>query len=325
MDNILKLNNKPLKYIITKNKEVINSALIDNDNYGPLVIYEPNTSNYREIYLNKYFLAGGYGAKSKDEQEKLSYIAENYNINQENIINTQNDIINQIQDNYALLNSNKVTKGTINNNGDDISYNTFNFGTNNITLNELYNQIQSIQVLYKFEIYDIKYQIKFINNNTWYDNFSNVPVNSRVHKIRFIINGNTKDTYGIDNIYIQFYQNNRSDTYEYSFSNIGEISGLPTTSNEEFTIYFEKEFSSNENNFVTQYDEENDNKNYFIKDITIVTKTSEDSSLKILPSETITNIITKYPCYFVATESIIIYKGNKIFNNINENDNNLIT
>ena len=324
MSSILELNNKPLKYIITKNKNVIQSPLIQNDNYGPLIIYEPDNSDYREIYLNRYFLASGYGAKNKNEQDKLSDIATNWDDIYNNIFSNFNYINQNLQDNYNILNSNKVTKGSIDNNGDDISYNTFNFGSNNITLNELYNQIQSMQVLYKLEIYNVKYEVKFKNDTNWYQNFDNVPLNGEVHKIRLTISGNTKDSSGIDSIYVQFYNDLSESYYDFSFTNINEMTTLPYSSNIEFEIPIEKEFGPSDSNykFTIKNNEEDDNKNYLIKNITIITKVPENDNLKQIQSETITNIIDKYPCYFICSNLARIYKGNKIFGIITENDVN---
>ena len=72
---LAKINNKPLKCIITNNK---NSIRYLSDS-GSMIIYsDPSKQDYYEIYIGGKFISGGYGFP-KDQYNQLSYLASTYN------------------------------------------------------------------------------------------------------------------------------------------------------------------------------------------------------------------------------------------------------
>ena len=314
-DILVKLHKQPLKYIVTKDKNVLSSPIGDN----ALVVYEPTNDNnpksYRELWISNYFLAGGFGAYSQEEQETLSYIAKNYSTSYSYFNDRIEESFNYSKNLYDLLDENKVSSGdSITNKGSDISFNTFNFGEENIALCELYNKFNEIHMLYKFEIYNIEYWIKVEGYNNWFNNFSTVPIGSKVIDIKFKITGNTKDSGGIDDIQITlFNQYNNLDTFDFTLLGLDYAQeDIPTTSNCMFELEFHKKFgSSDQYHFVIS---ENDdlNKNYIIKDIIIITKPSDnDNLINPLSGEIISDIIQKYPSYFYAGDPLYVFKGLK--------------
>lgn len=318
MSDILSLNRKPLKYFITKNKNVINSPISDN---GALIVYEGNEidSNqpYRELWVSNYFLASGYGAKSREEQDKLSDIAANYDNSYLNLNYRIDETIDDLNSLYNKLNNEKVSKGSYSYNGDDISFNTFNFGENTIQLNDLYDKLQNIHVLYKFEITNVDYKIKLSDNN-WYNNFSEVPVGTSVKEILISIEGNTRDSGGIKDIQIVLNNKKNGTIQEYvlQFKNFSANTTLPTLKNQKFKIDLYKTFYENDNS-LTEYTFTIDNnilKNEIFKNIIIITNpTSVDNTAMVnnlLPSETIDDILNKFPSYFISSNVIYCYAGN---------------
>lgn len=331
-NGILNLNKTPLKYIVTKNPSVINN---NNPltNGGPLIIYEPSNDNsienadeqYRELWISKYFLSSGYGAKTRAEQGKLSYIANNYDTNYSYLSNLINNSLNYSYTLFNQLNTNKITKGTEETEGDDISYNVFNFGNEDIKLKELYDKIQEIHILYKLEIYDIQYFVKFKNYSNWFSNFSIVPTGGEVEKIKIIITGNTRDSGGLEDIQINLYNQKNNQIYTFLLSELSEYVSIPNESGIDFTLEFTKTFGSYDNYKFTIGENDDDNKNYIINNIIITTKQSIDSTLiKPISSEILTNMINKYPSYFYAGSSILIFKGLSRFKMINNYINKLI-
>jgi len=217
-NTVVNVTGQPLRYIVTKNSNSIKFL----KNSGSLIVYEPTNAysyindpelddSYREIWVASYFLAGGYGAKSRPEQNKLSYIANNYdddiNLINYNINTYAYNLKNAIDD----LNKRKVTRG-INENTNkesdseyDISYNVFKFGDENILLSELYEKLEHVQVLSKLEISNIIYDVICYNDNNIYHNNDNIPIDNQIKSITITLSGNNKDSGGINKISINLY------------------------------------------------------------------------------------------------------------------------
>ena len=332
---ILNINNRPLKYIVTKHKDTIN-LLKDT---GALIIYEPLLSNdvdeqtynektYRELWVNKYLLTAGFGAKSKDEQNKLSDIAESYDDQYSYLYNKIDNTYNTFNDKYNELNRTKVSKGSETNNivtkGSDISYNEFTFGNSKILLKDLYDKFSNIKQLYKFEITNISYSITLLVTNNQnlsneyaqeitVNNNSYVPVGSKIKSITINIIGNTNDSGGIQDLNIVL-NNQYSDTkkdYGLSISDIYNKDSIPNSSNIAFNLTLTKNFSSIDK-YLYQI---NTNINQIIKSIQITTYPTAVNSnyINTLDGETLTDIIKDFPC--------ILYGANTIYECKNDDTN----
>ena len=321
MSDILNLNKQPLKYIVTKNSNVITNSPFSK-NTGSLIVYEPSNEDgkeiYRELWISNYFLASGFGAQSRDEQTKLSYIAKNYDSNYTYINTRINNTNTQLNSKFNELDNKKVSKGSRTQEGSDISYNVFNYGSDKIQLGELYDKIQDIHILHNFEIFDIQYKIK-LSDGKEYENLSFIPIGLTVSELTITITGNTRDSGGIDNIQIDLYQTNSSNIYHLLLSDISDVINKPNTSNENFTFSFNKKFNVNNYYFKT-YQPENDDKNYIIKNIIITTLPTplEVETNNPLKAETLNNIIDKYPSYYIISKSLYVFSGlNTYSNNLN--------
>ena len=322
MGEILNLNKKPIKYVVTQNQNVITNSPISNS--GALVIYEGNQFDhnqpYRELWISQYFISGGYGAKSKKEQKTLSDIADNYHSNNSYLNNRIDSAFSYTNNIYNILDESKVSKGTPEEDGDDVSYNIFDFGGVPIRLNELYDKVQEIHVLYKLEIYSVQYLIKVEGINEYFTNFSEVPIGSKVKAVKVIINGNTKDSGGIDDVQIDLYNKfQNTETFSFTLKGLESNSNIPNISNKDFSLIIEKQFTNNEN-YLFKISNKNGIKNYIIKNVIIKTKPSNDQSIvNPLQGENITNVIDKFPSYFLASTSIYMYTGllnnDKVLNN----------
>ena len=214
----------PLRYIVTQNYSSIKYL----KESGSLIVYEPQSSShinrndedfddkYREIWVASYFLAGGYGAQTPDEQHKLSYIAANYDNNINTINNNINTYAYNLRNAIDDLNNRKVTRGinelTVKSNPEyNISYNVFDFGGENILLSELYDKLSGIRILSKLEISKIIYDVICYNDNTTYHNNDNIPINSQIKSITIKIIGNNRDSGGINTTTINLYSQNDND------------------------------------------------------------------------------------------------------------------
>ena len=315
MNDILNLNKQPLKYIVTKNQNVIlNSPITSNS--GPLIIYEGQPFSYepyRELWVGKYFVASGYGAKSRQEQDKLSDIAANYDLAYSYFNDQLINSFNFTKNIYDELKNNKVSKGeSLENTGDDISYNTFDFGGETITLSELKNKFSEIHVLYKFELFDVTYQIKC--NNIWYNNFSYVPAGSNVNAIKIIISGNTRDSGGIEKVNISCFNQNGNSYYNIEFNKPESL--IQNKINESFNIELIKEFN-NKDNYTFAIKNTNDFKNYIITDVIISTLPTPNNIDVINPIQgEIIDVIKLFPSYFYASKSINVYTGYYVNNQL---------
>ena len=312
-DNILTLNNSSLKYVITKNRNVIDFL----SKTGSLIAYEPSNEDgkeiYRELWISNYFLASGFGAQSRDEQNKLSDIAENYDNTYAYFNNQINNAFSYAHNLYEILDNNKVSKGTEDKHGDDISYNEFNFGGDIITLSDLYNKFLDINVLYKFEIYNVQYFVKFVGDSNEYPNFSNVPTGAKLETIKIIITGNTKDSGGIDNIEVDLYNQYDNSIFKLKLEDFNNISEIPDKSNTQFTFILSKTFitsgiNKEEYEFIIQ--NTTDGKNYIIKNIQITTNPTKDSNvINPISAEVISDITEKFPTYYYSTQPIYVYSN----------------
>lgn len=329
MNHILNLNNKPLKYIITKNKNTINFL----KETGSLIVYEPNPTpiteeeyyrnTYREIWVGSYFLASGFGAESREEQSKLSYIYQHYDTDYSYL---DNRIINSFSYSYNLwndLNQRKVTRGTEEYNDisyDDIniSYNTFKFGDSIIQLKDLYDKFRQIKSLNKFEITDVQYSAQLrIGNRPIEDSFTHlakVPVGATIDFIHIKITGNTNDSGGLRDLVISL--NNQYPqklTYELTLHDLSQGT-VPALSNTKFELSFSKTFSEGD---LYRY-QIHLGPNEILNDINITVNPTPEGSTLIRPleAETINNLVQQFPFILYGESSIFIYNG---FGN---NDNN---
>ena len=268
-DKILGLNGLPLKHIITKNKKSI--ELLNKT--GSLIIYEPDipenvyaeNSNdlYRELYVGSYFLASGYGAKTRQEQENLSYISSTYNTTYNQLNNRIDQSFTYAYNLYTILDNTKVDRGNSNvidlTNGtrilsDDyskynVSYNVMQFGNNGeddiIYLYELYDKLHSLHILQKLEVSDVKYDV-ILDNGDIYNNYSYLPIYSNIKNIVITITGNTNDSNGISQIYIELFDNIHNDSKLINIiDNIGSTSKIGNTSNQNFELKLSKNFGLN--------------------------------------------------------------------------------
>lgn len=327
-NNILSLNNKKLQYIITKNKNTIKFL----ENTGSLIVYEPGVAKevdpdnevYRELWVGSYFLAAGFGAQSRSEQQKLSYIAENYDNDYLTLDTGVKMSFSYSYNLYTELDNKKVTQGTETREGSDISYNPFDFGGEKINLNELYDKFKKIQFLYKFEIENVEYTYKFYGDNNPYDNMANVPIGKQIQSIDINIKGNTRDSGGIDKLYVILnnqYSNNS--TYTLDLSNINNQESVPyNSSNTKFNINISKTFDRNDNYLFIIHN----NINEIIKSIHIYTKQGNSNDLLINPldSELIDNITEKFPSYLIGNTTCYVCSQNSYIRSINNYEPRLI-
>ena len=317
-NNILTLNQRPLKYIVTKNKEAI--KLLSET--GSLIVYEPNdiininVANtddiYRELWVASYFLAGGYGAKTRDDQEMLSYIAANYN-NHYTYINYRIDqAYSYSYGLYNILNNNKVSKGySYSYTGDDISFNTFNFGGETITLNDLYNKFKDIRILYKFELSKVDYLYTFVDTNNsihTYDNLAHVPIGSRLKEINIKLKGNTRDSGGINKIYLSLNNQINNSKYILKLEDLSKEGEIPNKSNTQFELTITKTFQTNNDEYLYEI---HDGINYIINNIQICTNGGSNNNLLINPldADIIDNILELYPTYLYGSITCLYYTG----------------
>lgn len=252
-NTILNVHGLPLKHIITKNKKSI-ELLKDT---GSLIVYEPENSDYRELYLGSYFLASGFGAKSREEQNNLSYLSNSYNDIYAYLDNRINDSFAYSYSLYGILDKNKVDRGNNNlidefrNVADDIdkydlSYNVMQFGTTKndlIYLYELYDRIHSLHILQKLEITKVKYTIR-TDDGVEYPNYSYIPYYTKIKDIIVTISGNTNDANGISQVYIEFNDNVSNTTRVINMiDNLDLNNSTPAiTSNQSFELKLYKNF-----------------------------------------------------------------------------------
>lgn len=269
-NSIVNLNGRPIKYILTQNPRTI-SLLKES---GSMIVYESPYKSinkvaqelsyynsgeaYREIWVSSYFLASGFGAQTRSEQQNLSYLATSYN----EIIDEINDKIN-IVDQYAhdgisYLDETKVTRGLNEENPENledpqynVSYNVFKFGNSNIYLKDLYKIISNIGLLYKLEISSIDYNV-ILSDNKLYHNFDNVPIGKKIVSIEVIIKGNTNDSGGIEDLRIIF--NSKNDGINDETNNSISLNNISTEQTIPKSIYVEFDLS-----FIYNYNTSNSN------------------------------------------------------------------
>lgn len=266
---VINVTGQPLRYIVTKNSSSIKFL----KNSGSMIVYEPLNAytyshinlndddfddRYREIWVSSYFLAGGYGAKSRTEQNKLSYIANNYD-NDLNVINYKiNSYAYDFSTSIKMLDKTKVTRGIDpeltpreSNSDYDISYNAFDFGGENILLSELYEKLTHIQSLSRLEVTNVVYDVKCYNDNNIYHNNDNVPINNQIEYITVTITGNNHDSGGVNtvtvNIYAQDDQNPNEVKYpqpkeQFEITNIQNLITNNQISNSNFVYNFSKNY-----------------------------------------------------------------------------------
>ena len=113
-NNILTtVNDKPLKCIVTNNKHTCEYL----KNTGHLIVLDETTKNktnygedndYREIYLSDYFLAGGRGVYTKEQQDTLIEIIDVFKDTIDDLNNTDNVISTTLQAKFDELNRKKL-------------------------------------------------------------------------------------------------------------------------------------------------------------------------------------------------------------------------
>ena len=200
MSNITALNAKPLKCILTNNKRSI-SLLSDT---GSLIVYQPyQDEEYRELYLANKFLAGGYGAKSINEKNNLSYLSNSYL----NIFASLDDKDNYLND--LIVNSyNALKRDKIDTVNGISSYTLTSFDDDEnrlVYLKDLAKIYTNLPEYKNLEIKSVDYKLSVYWQGSikTYNNEFNLPKGSKITAIEITIKGNTKNSGGINQISIK--------------------------------------------------------------------------------------------------------------------------
>lgn len=204
---LAKINNKPLKCIITNNK---NSIRYLSDS-GSMIIYsDPSKQDYYEIYIGGKFISGGYGFP-KDQYNQLSYLASTYNYTYTDIWNSINNIKNQTYSYYNELIDTKLDK-TGNSSYTYIVYTDDYENEYNIPLKSFIDLYTNLPTYNDLTIDNVEYTIYDTNGNV-YSNKDTILEGTILRSMVCRVYGTINDSGGVGSINIVINKSNSNDEY----------------------------------------------------------------------------------------------------------------
>lgn len=227
-NTLAKIHNKPLKCVITNNK---NSIRYLSDSGSMIVYADPVKQDYYEIYLGGKFISGGHGF-SEEQYNYLSYIASTYNYSYNDIWDNINDINNKVYSYYNTLDTKKLDT----NGNSSYTYIIYEDEYNNQYPIELKNFIDLYTHIPTYDdltVDNVEYIIRDTNNKE-YENGSNILEGTTLWGIICKVSGTINDSGGIGGINIILNKKNSNNQY------------LSITSITDYRVYYD---TSNSNKF----------------------------------------------------------------------------